>query len=183
MNRIQFAYRLATVALLVALGCFRLLGQGVEVKRDRLTAAMSLQLLRFAEWPEDIDREVINIGVVEGDRMFDEFSKLLKSERYSARYTLRALSYDSDSSDYENLHALFFSDYEPTKIPRVIKSLEGQPIVLMGAFDDFLEMGGMVNFTIKQRRFGFEIHTYNAKLHNIEFRAKLLRMASAVIDR
>lgn len=52
----------------------------------------------------------------------------------------------------------------------------------MGSFEGFLDLGGMVNFVRSQNRIAFEIDIGNARRRGIEFRAKLLRLASRVIE-
>lgn len=146
---------------------------------------MTLQLLNFTEWQDSANsasKQRIQIGIYEDAALFEEFQTLLERERFRDRFSVVLLAVDDNRNRFDSLDALFFSESDPREVPRLIKRLENRPIVLIGSFDGFLEMGGMVNFTIQQKRLGFEIDVRHAREHGIEFRAKLLRLATRVID-
>ena len=52
---------------------------------------------------------------------------------------------------------------------------------LIGAFDGFLQAGGMVNILKKQRRLTFEIDLERSRESGIAYRSKLLRLAERLI--
>jgi len=143
-------------------------------------AAISLQLLAFTEWPEGSEDGKIMVGVVGGEGIVAVFEELLSDSRYAAGFEVRELDDASDLAEIVELDALFFADNDPQQNPRIIRKLEGRPVVLIGVYEGFLEQGGMILLSERQKRIGFEIHLGNARESRIEFRAKLLRLAQEV---
>jgi len=154
------------------------------VEQATIEAAMTLQLLSFTEWPAEQDQNVNHprkIGIFQCEEHFDAFSQLTEDIRYKGKVTVALVHEELSATELAEFDALFFGEAEDTAIPRIIRKLEKQPIVLIGAFDGFLEQGGMVNLIKSQKKVRFEIHLSNSKRNGIEYRAKLLRLAAKVI--
>lgn len=155
------------------------------VKQDTVEAAMTLQLLGFTEWPDKGTKDesaTRTIGIFDSEPAYEAFDSLLADPRFKGRFTVTRINADTPNDDLFRCDALFFSDADPTEIPRIVKKLEERPVVLVGTFEGFLEQGGLVNFVKKQRRLGFEIHLDNSKRRGIEYRAKLLRLATRIVQ-
>ena len=176
----------AAIAIVSLLVCkFVANAYSEPVNQATVEAAITLQLLSFTEWPPNETREEApprKIGVFRSEEHFAAFEALTSDERYIDLFALCAIEGDPSSEDLDRLDAIFFHQPEDTAIPRIIRKLENRPVVLIGAFDGFLEQGGMVELVKSQKRLSFEIQLVNSKRSGIEYRAKLLRLAAKIID-
>ena len=173
----------------VALCIFGLLSPLVwaqKIEQAKVEAAIALRLLAFVEWPEshegEDNREIV-IGVYEEGSLLVEFENII--ERFSSNVTYRAVLIDEYSSqeDLSAIDAIYFGGEERVSITRSLRRVEGFPILLMGNFEGFLEMGGMVNFVKKQKKITFDIDLENSRKEGIAYRAKLLRLANRVVGK
>ncbi|MDQ8184892.1 YfiR family protein [Pelagicoccus sp. SDUM812002] len=155
------------------------------IEQDTVEAAMTLQLLGFTEWPdkEPADESTPRtIGIMNSEPTYVAFKALLTDPRFAGRFAIDRVDSGTPNEALFSYDAIFFSDPDPREIPRIIKRLENRPIVLIGTFEDFLEQGGLVNIVKKQKRLGFEIHLDNSNRRGIEYRAKLLRLATRIVQ-
>lgn len=158
--------------------------QSSSIEQSQIEAAMMLQILSFTEWPAPKldDSRSIDIGVYESPESLAAFEALVEDPRFRGRFTIHSISANTDSDSLKKLEAVYFAENDPVDIPRLILRVQQEPIVLAGAFEGFLENGGMVNLTKRQRKIGFEIDLNVSRERGIEFRAKLLRLATRVIE-
>ncbi len=180
MNLRTSGIRIALAAVLLTGNAAPLL-QAKAVDQAQIQAAMTLQFLSFTAWPGDPDKKLINIGVFEDEESFKVFEGMLQDERYRYRYDVTLVTAQSSSESLRNLDALFFPKADPVGVPRAIRRLEARPVVLIGTFEGFFDMGGMVTFIKRQRRLGFEIDVGRSRSLGIEYRAKLLRLATRIV--
>lgn len=174
--------RLAVVIVAILASKLACISFAQPIEQEKVEAAITLQILSFTEWPDSADpSSKQTIGVLGSDESFNAFSALTQDERYQDKYNVIRISAGSPDETLAQLHAVFFSRKDPVDNPRLIRRLDGKPIVLVGAHDNFLESGGMINLVKRQRRLSFEIHLPNAKSHGIAFRSKLLRLAAEII--
>lgn len=181
MIRVRLAHKLAILAGLLLLGLSSPQANAQVIQQDRIEAAMTLQILTFTEWPEPTSDDITTIGIFENETLFQEVRTLLANDRYKGKFAVRLLDFQSSDNSFAQLDAVFFSEPNPQEIARMIKRLEGSPIVLIASFDGFLKIDGMVNLTVRHKRPGFEINLKNAEERGIRFRAQLLSMATNII--
>lgn len=182
MKPARHGYKLALLALACLAWMATPAARSQTVDQDDVTAALALQLLSFTEWPgRTADDAPIALGVFEDARLREAFEKLIEKPPFRGRFAVSLATSDTPQETIEGLHALFFPSPEPRAIPHIVKRLEGRPVALLGSFDGFLEMGGMVNFTKRQRKIAFEINLDRSRASGIEYRSKLLRLASRII--
>lgn len=151
------------------------------VEQDTIEAAMTMQILEFTEWPDN-QPDPKTIGVVNSADSMAAFEALLEDPRYKDRYTISAITSATPREDLIRCSVLFFGNPDPIEVPRILRKLDNEPIVLVGTFDGFFAEGGLVNLLKKQRRLGFEIQLDNSNKRGIEYRAKLLRLATRIVQ-
>ncbi len=146
---------------------------------------MTAQILSFTEWPPPARTDAsapIVVGVFGDADRFAVFEALFRDPLYQGQFAARLVRADDGNDAFSALDALVFTSAAPPReVARAIKRLEGQPVALVGSFDGFLELGGMVNLTKKQKRLGFAIDLAQSRARGITYRAKLLRLASQII--
>ncbi|MBC2606995.1 YfiR family protein [Pelagicoccus albus] len=169
------------VAMLVAAlwACFA--ASASPVPKAKVEAAITLQLLSFTEWSDQKSGPRV-IGVFESSEAMTEFQIAVESEQYIDKFEVVALSSTTPSDLIQSCDAIFFDKPQDTALPRLIRKIEGQSIVLIGTFDQFLEQGGLVNLVQNQRKLSFEINMANSKQRNIAYRAKLLKLATRIVN-
>lgn len=185
MNFASSLQKIAAVVVLLLSCQFIPFANAQPFKEEKIEAAMTIRLLSFTEWPEQDpqeDRQEIIIGVFEDREFYDEFRSLATSAQYQGRFRIRLIQRDASNSELDAIDALFFSETRPREITRMIVRVADRPVVLIGSFDGFIEMGGMVNFAKRHRKVTFEIDAAKSKRNGIEYRAKLLRLATRVIE-
>lgn len=145
---------------------------------------MTLQLLGFTEWthPSAEADPKVDIGVFEDETTLAVFQSLILEAGHRDRYRARLVTSETATSELDELEVIYFSRADPAEVPRMLRRVENKPIVLIGAFEGFVDMGGMVNFIKRKRRLGFEINLTRSQANGIEYRAKLLRLASRIIE-
>ncbi len=184
MNLRLVATRLAirSLAVLVFVSGAPLSAQRVE--QDRLVAAMAARIMSFVEISRSPERsEPVVIGVFDDEELFAILNELLQEEAYVSRLSAVPIEANVSLEELARTHAILFSGDNRRDLPEVIRNIGEMPILLMGAFDGFLEQGGMLNFIKRQNRITFEVHVGRANARGIEFRSELLRLASRVVEK
>lgn len=154
------------------------------VERERLVAAMTARVLSFVDIPVAPDREgPIRIGIFDDESLWAVLDELLKEEAYANRYEAIRIGSNATSEELEKLQAVLFSGENRRDISDTIRKAGQLPILFVGAFEGFLEEGGMLNFVSRQNRMTFEVHVGRARDRGISFRSKLLRLASRVVEK
>ena len=66
-------------------------------------------------------------------------------------------------------------------LTELLASLKGSAILTVGEGDDFLERGGIINFSKQGRQLRFEINLKSAEDNRLKISAKLLALAVRVL--
>lgn len=154
------------------------------VNQATVEAAITLQLLSFTEWPSEeaqASSSIKRIGVFQSQDHLAAFQSLVEEPNYKGRFSAAPIQGELTADQLDQFDAIFFHAPDGIAIPRLVRKLETRPVVLVGAFEGFLDQGGLVNLVKNQKRLGFEIQLANSKRRGIEYRAKLLRLASKII--
>lgn len=178
-------YRLARWIVATVLAALVSTSQAQPIEQSKIEAAMTAQLLNFTEWSAEAgapEKEKVVVGVYANPELLSVYQALFTDPLYHGRYSARLIEEDEPTENLKAIDALVFGASTPPRdIARAIKRTERLPIVLISSADGFLELGGMVNFTKKQKRLGFEIDLNHSREHGITYRAKLLRLATRII--
>jgi hypothetical protein len=75
---------------------------------------------------------------------------------------------------------LFISRSGPETLKQTLDRLRDLPLLTVGENDDFLRLGGMINFVLEQDRVRFEINLEAAEQHHLKLSSKLLAVARVV---
>ena len=156
-------------------------GRAEPLEQATVEAAITLQLLGFTEWPDNPPGPK-TIGIVSTETSYAAFEALLSDQRFGDRFAIVRITPQSPNDELFRCDALFFGEPDPVEIPRIFRKLEDRPVVLIGTFEGFLEQGGLVNLIKRQKRLGFEIHLDHSERRGIEYRAKLLRLATRIVQ-
>ena len=179
-------------------------------KEYQVKAAFIYNFIKFVDWPEpagaeadqktDNDNRQIIIGVIGRDpfgRAFEAVTKkkirdkqvILKqfdgfaenSTEYKADGKTRYKYKDADA--LKACQVLFVCPSESRYFKEIIDIVKDNCVLTIGETKDFLETGGIIEFTTEQKKVQFEINLIAAEQAKLKISSKLLRLAKRVIQK
>jgi hypothetical protein len=146
-------------------------------------AAFIYNFTRFVEWPTN-SFESTNSPIVIGILGKDPFGKILenviKDETVKNR-KLELKRYSKIEDITSNCHILFISKSEESKLPQILKYLEGKDVLTVGDFEGFAVGGGIIRLLTYEDKVKLRINLATAKRTNMVISSQILR-AAEIID-
>lgn len=138
----------------------------------------------YVEWPSNADSEKDNsvwvIGVL-GDAPFREAVEELAASGRKINGRPVAVRRLASLDDYQPCHILFVvKTVPPEQQEAIIKTLRGQPILLVGEIADFTTQGGCIGFYREGENVRFEVNLDAIRDCRLQLSAKLLGVAKIV---
>jgi hypothetical protein len=141
-------------------------------------AAFLYNFTKFVEWPAStLPDDTLRLCVL-GEDPFGKTLQTVAGEEVAGR-KLIVLSTEK-LSDPTGCQVLFISRSERERMPQILSSLRGVPVLTVGDTRGFLEQGGIINFTFEGSKVRFEINQESAERAGIKISSKLLRLATRV---
>ena len=155
--------------------------QSARAPEYEVKAAFLYNFAKFVEWPANAfahSSAPLHICVLGRDPFGDSLSSMVQGKSISGRplvsKQVQALA------ETRSCHILFISGSDPDALGEVLKFTHGLPVLTVGESDDFLELGGTINFVLEQDRVRFEINLRAAENHRLKLSSKLLAVARVV---
>jgi len=82
--------------------------------------------------------------------------------------------------DAETCRILFISPSEDSRLPEILKVLEGRSVLTVGEENQFTRRGGMINFRLENNRVRLAINVAATERAGLKVSSQLLRIASIV---
>lgn len=144
--------------------------EGDAFQREyQLKTAYLLHFAELAEWPVSLP---INI-CLQGSSPLRDYLPALDGQLING-LTIHIQS--EVQTDFGDCRILFLSNSE--ELTHSLRELaKTRHILLVSDADNFIEQGGMVQFTLRNNKLKFLINLPETKLANIKLSSKLLRMA------
>ena len=189
--------------------CLSLIISPVVAKTDKDTkisreyqikSAFIYNFINFVEWPEEKttdSNELVIVGIAGSDDLGRAFEKIKGRKVRDKSITLERIEEldkpsEKDTKEYSawqekigsirNCHVLFFGKtVKKETVESILKEISKSSVLTVGESDLFLESGGIVNFTIKNKKVRFEINIIAATDNGLKIRSKLLKLADRVI--
>jgi hypothetical protein len=138
---------------------------------------------KFIEWPADSYHDTgapLAICIVGGDPFSPDLEDQLRTRTVEGHpITVRTVR----SNDALNqCHIVFVPVTEQGQVPRIVSGLKGSSALTVGESEGFAQMGGIINFTVKENKFHFEVNPVAAERAHLTISSKLLAMATIVKD-
>ena len=167
------------IALLVGgrmLGATTLAPTDSEVK-----AAFLCGFAEFVDWPSLGKDDPATIGILGQDT----FGPLMEETMKTRALQTRALFLRRISTLEEALrcHIVFVSASEKHNLEETLRVLGRASILTVSDIEDFAERGGIIGFTIEQKRVRFSINTETAGRSGLQISSRLLKLARLVSTR
>ena len=152
------------------------------LREYRIKAAFLYNFVKFVEWPseafEDNDETLI-LGIF-GDDLFGAALHSLSGKTVKER-RLTIKRFDS-LLDLDPCHILFMASAAPEQLEKALESLEGSNVLTVGEMRSFAQMGGIINFVVRNNKIRFEINLGAGKRAGLMISSQLLKLADSVVQ-
>lgn len=143
-------------------------------------AAYLYQFGRYVEWPSDPQPDgssffICVLGVDPFGSALDEVvrGKVIASRQVAVRRIL-------GPSESQDCRILFVSPSEESRLPAILKGLEGTGVLTVGRGAQFTRRGGMIAFTSEDRKVRFVVNLAATEAAKLTLSSQLLRVAVSV---
>lgn len=145
-------------------------------------AAFLVNFGKFVEWPDkafDKPGSPLVIGIVGTDPFGDILEKTVKGRTINGR-SWKIVRFKS-ASEIGYCHILFVSSSEKGRMRQIIHAVANKPVLTVGdELEEFCQLGGIINFSRRQSKYGFEINKITADEKKIRMSSKLLMLAKII---
>lgn len=148
----------------------------------QVKAAFLYTLLKFVEWPDGIAAGApppLCLAILGQDPFGDDLEavrgKIARGRTVVIRRYRRV-------EDVKECDLLFISASERGRLARILRQLQGSPILTVADQDGFCEAGGMINLVTARNRVAFEINVAAAQRAGLRISSQLLKLARIVVD-
>jgi len=147
----------------------------------RVKAVFLLNFAKFIEWPAEAfkdDASPITIGVLGDDPFGPLLEDTVKGESIKGRRLVIKRVSRVDETD--GCHVIFVSASEKNLMQEIIHKLDGSHVLTVGETANFLDLGGVIRFTMIEGKVHFEIDEAAAARGQLKVSSKLLKLATTV---
>ena len=174
---------LLAIGLLVA--AFRLLpAEALTPTEYEIKAAFLYNFAKFVEWPPDVlDKNpgIFVIGILGDDPFGSDLDRALEGKTVQDRkLVLRRVSTVEEAS---SCHMLFISASNAARVETILTSMRDVPVLTVSDMNRFVQRGGIVGFSVEERRIRFSINVAAATRANLKVSSQLLKLAKTIISR
>lgn len=167
----------------------------------QVKAAFIYNFIKFVDWPKGkiADSNDITIGIIGKSPFGNAFeavkSKKIKNKKLVIKYFPQLEQYKAKHKDkykdeykdkyqdaLKKCHILFICSSEKKHLKEIINFIKGSSVLTIGEMDGFLAAGGVIKFTMEEKKVRFEINITAAKRAKLKIRSKLLRLAKRVVE-
>ncbi len=145
----------------------------------QLKAAFLFNFAKFVDWPPEAfaqgDSPLV-IGVL-GENPFGEDLKDAVQNKSIGSHPLTVRTANS-LAEARKCHILFISTSENRRLRQVLEGVRDANVLTVGETEQFLDSGGIINFTIQGQKIRFEINAAAAKRAGLKVSSKLLSLAA-----
>jgi hypothetical protein len=146
----------------------------------QIKAAFLYNFAKFVEWPADAfaqKSDTMNLCIL-GDDPFGPDLKPVQGEIIgNKRLTIKHVK---ATQPLKECHLLFVCKSEKKQLSKIVNTLKGASILLIGDTDGFAQQNIIINFYLEENKVRFEINTDAAKLARLKISSKLLKLAKIV---
>ncbi len=169
------------------------------VSADKVKVAYVYQLTKFVTWPnfssESFNNSSSNastntskntsnkrsfrfcvLGDASINHLFFSLSRRTKTGVPIVVETLKTLD------DLSQCHILYFSKTSAFSFEAVFRRVSALPILTVSSVPNFIKRGGIIGFVVSNNKVRLEINRESARQARIKLSAKLLEVATRVID-
>jgi uncharacterized protein DUF4154 len=169
--------------LLLALLCVSAAHGQTQASEVSLKSAFLYKFIHYADWPVEAlgaPADPIAICVIGQDPLAESLEHAVSGRTaHEHPVVVRRVA---DSGDVGGCHVLFVGSPDPAQIEQIIARASAHPTLTIGDTEGFARRGGMINFTRRGARLGFEINRGAVQRAGLDLSSQLLKLAELVPD-
>ena len=151
------------------------------VSETELKAAFLYNFAKFVDWPAQAfssETDPIQIGIFGDEDFGGKLRSLLSDKKAHGRsFEVKKVS---NPQEAKNFQIVFVSNTETKRLPQILEATKKLPILTIGESEQFLDAGGMINFTFEDSQLRFEVNPDAAERVKLAISSKLLRLAKRI---
>ncbi len=152
-----------------------------EPSEYRVKASFIYNFLQFVDWPQrpgSLSQRPMLICMIGDDPFGDSLDQIVEGKVVHGR-VLRVYRVRK-AADARTCEVAFVSSSEKDRLRAILEELRGWSVLTVGDTRGFAEMGGVINFFLRNRHVHFEINVGAAKTAGLRISSKLLSLAKIV---
>jgi hypothetical protein len=172
--------RLAIAACLLAFA-MSASAQSARAPEYEVKAAFLYNFAKFVEWPANAFAHAsapLRICVLGRDPFGRSLTSITQGKSISGRPLVSKQV--QAPAETRSCHILFLSRSDSESLKQTLDAIGDLPVLTVGESDDFLKLGGMINFVLEEDRVRFEINLRASESHRLKLSSKLLAVARVV---
>ncbi|MBV1873034.1 MAG: YfiR family protein [Gammaproteobacteria bacterium] len=174
------AMRLSACFLVVLGVMLAVSGTACASQENSIKAAYLYQITQFVEWPEPRPSpDAFHLCVFGVDQISNKLAPLHMREEEGGHIEVL---FPTNLIDTLNCEIIYISKEKAQALSSILKALQNKPVVTVSSIKDFVKSGGMIGFTIINNTVRLEINHSAAIRAGIYLNAKLLEIASFVMN-
>jgi len=166
---------LSVLAMLLVLGTP--MGRGAPVSETEVKAAFLFNFAKFVTWPTQAfssETAPIQLAVFGDEEITSTLKSLLSDKKAHGRsFEVKRISTPQEA---KNFQIVYITSTESRRTIQVLEATRKLPVLTVGESDQFLDLGGMINFLFEESQLRFEINPEPAEKVKLEISSKLLRL-------
>ena len=151
-----------------------------QVGEYQVKAAFLYNFAKFVDWPSCSTCKVSDVLVVGilGEDPFGEAIQSIDGKRVKEK-TLRVIRAGS-LDELRGSDIIFISASAKKELPKILKILEGKPVLTVGDTNGFAQKGVMINLFESENKIRFEVNPSAAEKAGLKISSQLLRLAKII---
>jgi YfiR/HmsC-like len=173
--------------LLAALFCSSMLlprqnaAQTTQATQDDVEAAYLCNFGKFVHWPPNPERHTLNICVLGRDPFGASLDNLVANGAIGG-LQLKAMR-PPDANSAQSCAIVFVGASEASHLDKDLSALAKFPVLTVSDVPDFVDVGGMIQFVLRDDRVRFEVNVGAVKRSGLTVSSQLLKIAVHVVDK
>jgi YfiR/HmsC-like len=159
-----------------------LAGAQTSASEPQVKAAFLLNFPKYVDWPSEAfaaTNSPIIFAVLYDNEVATELRRMSAGKVINGRPVEFKLLTSEQECD-QRLHILFVGPSGQRPVSDVLGRVQKASVLTVGESDDFLDKGGVINFTRRDRNVRVQVNLEAASLARLKISSKLLSVADAV---
>jgi hypothetical protein len=155
--------------------------QSKSASEYEVKAAFLYNFAKFIDWPPNSfssPQSPFQICILGADPFGRTMDEALQGKMVGSH--LVAIQRDKEFADLRHCQMVFVSSSESSRLAKILESLRGSSVLVVGESEGFASAGGTIQFAIEQDRVRFLINPDAAENAGIKVSSKLLALAKIV---
>lgn len=147
-----------------------------------IKAAFLYNFAKFVNWPAEAfpnDSAPLVLCIL-GKDPFGVALESIKGKTVGGRKLV--IQHLARLEDLEQYHILFITASEEKRLPKILSTIKGKPVLTVSDMKEFAHRGGITNFLTVEKKIHFEINVDAAHLAGLKISSQLLKLAKIVKD-